>query len=278
MLAWIIGLTMSAMAGISGRGRDEITRGLDGRRFVTPSELAANLGISQDRAAEKLGAWARDGWVRRVRRGLYIGVPVDAPDPVSWSEDALIVADQVWRPCYFTGWTAARHWGMTEQVFRTTVLKSTTRVRSSNVRLLDHDYLLVHCATEALTWGTASEWRDGVRLLMADPARTVVDVLDRPRLGGGIRHGAEILVGYFEDHDADSLVAAAERFGSGSVFKRLGYLAETLSLGDRGLIEACQERLTAGVSPLDPSGPAGGRRIMRWGLRLNVSVTDEGAS
>ena len=34
----------------------------------------------------------------------------------------------------------------------------------------------------------------------------------------------------------------------------------------------------AGVSALDPDGPAGGRRTMRWGLRVNVLVTDEGPS
>ena len=47
-------------------------------------------------------------------------------------------------PCYFTGWTAASHWALTDQVFRTTVLKTTARVRASSVRLLDHDYLLSH--------------------------------------------------------------------------------------------------------------------------------------
>ena len=31
-------------------------------------------------------AWASRGWLRRVRRGLYIAVPVDARDPATWGE------------------------------------------------------------------------------------------------------------------------------------------------------------------------------------------------
>src|SRR5580658_10318870 len=152
--------------------------------------------------------------MRRVRRGLYIGVPVDATAPAAWSEDALLVAARVWAPCYFTGWTAAHHWALTEQVFRTSVLKTPERVRASAIRLLDHDYLVGHVSPEALSWGLKTEWRDGTRLRFADPARTVVDILDSPKLGGGVRHGAEVLAAYFDEHDPMSLVDAGDRLGN----------------------------------------------------------------
>jgi predicted transcriptional regulator of viral defense system len=185
---------MSTAAGIGAKGRAELTTVLGaGRRFVTPTDVVAAIGVDADTAAKKLSRWAADGWLRRARRGLYIPVPVDASSPAAWSEDALIVAAAVWSSCYFTGWTAANHWALTEQVFRTIVLKTSERVRASSVRLLDHDYLLSHVAAEAMEWGTKTEWQGEVRLRFADPARTVVDSLDRPRLGGGIRHGAEIL-------------------------------------------------------------------------------------
>src|ERR1700678_1536301 len=75
----------------------------------------------------------------------------------SWSEDALVVAAEVWNPCYFTGWTAAQHWALTEQVFRTTVLKTSERVRAATVRLLDHDYLVGHIEPESLSWGLQAD-------------------------------------------------------------------------------------------------------------------------
>src|SRR6266567_3072996 len=132
-------------AGISGRGRAELAQVLaTGRRFFKPADVVETLNVDTDTAAKKLARWAEAGWVRRVRRGLYIGVPVYVTNPAGWSEGALLVAGEIWSPCYFTGWTAAHHWALTEQVFRTTVLKTSGRVRASTMRLLDNDFIVNH--------------------------------------------------------------------------------------------------------------------------------------
>lgn len=89
-------------AGISVAGRMELARVLGGRRFVTTADVSGVLGVDADTAAKKLARWVAQGWVRRIRRGLYIGVPVDAAQPEAWTEDPLVVAAAVW-PCYFTG-------------------------------------------------------------------------------------------------------------------------------------------------------------------------------
>lgn len=266
-------------AGISGKGRAELAQVFaTGRRFIEPADVSGALSVDADTATQKLARWAADGWVRRVRRGLYIGVPIDAADPSAWAEDTLLVASAVWSPCYFTGWTAANHWGLTEQVFRTTVLKTTRRVRRSSERLLDRDYLVTHVAPEALAWGVRSEWHDGTRLHFADPGRTVVDILDSPGLGAGIRHVAEIVRSYLDDDDPERLIEYGDRLGNRAVFKRLGYIVEALGLDAPGLVSACEERVSAGISALDPDGPSGGRRVMRWGLRINVRLGFEGHS
>ncbi len=267
---------MSEGSGISIRGRAELTKVLGTNpRFVTPRDLAGALGIDAATAAKKLSRWAAEGWLRRARRGLYIPVPVDAATPSAWSEDALIVATAVWSPCYFTGWTAANYWSLTDQVFRTTVVKTSRRVRSSSARMLDHDYLLAHVSHKDMAWGIKTEWRGEVKLLIADPARTVIDILDLPRLGGGIRHAAEILATFLDEHDPKVLIDYGDRLGNRAVFKRLGYITEVLGKDRDGLVEACRQRLSAGVSSLDPDGPPGGRGVSRWGLRVNVRVGPE---
>jgi predicted transcriptional regulator of viral defense system len=270
---------MSKPAGIGSQGRAELTRVLgSGRRLVTPADVVTALDVDAGAAAKRLSRWAADGWLRRVRRGLYIPVPVDVANPATWSEHALIVAAAIWEPCYFTGWTAANHWALTEQVFRTTILKTAARVRSSSAHALDHDYIVSHASADHFDWGLKNEWRDEVRLRFADPARTVIEVLDSPHLGGGIRHGAEILTSYLDDHPASTLVGYGDRLGNRAVFKRLGYLVEVLGLPYEDLVIACRGRLSSGVSLLDPAGPDEGRRSSRWGLRINVPVAREGPS
>jgi predicted transcriptional regulator of viral defense system len=167
---------------------------------------------------------------------------------------------------------------LTEQIFRTTVVKTTQRVRRSQVRLLDSDYLLMHVAEDRLTWGMRLTWHEEVRLQIADPTRTIVDILDTPRIGGGIRHAAETLDAYLDTNDSARLIEYAERLGNRAVFKRLGYLTETLGRDEPELIAACQARLSAGIALLDPDAPPGGPRIPTWGLRANVRVTPQSPS
>lgn len=264
--------------GISATGRAELATVAGRRRFISPEDAAADLGVDRHVAARKLAHWAEKGWLRRVRRGLYIPVPVEAERPEAWSADPMVVASKVWSPCYFTGWTAAGHWSLTEQVFRTTVLKTAQRVRESTVRLLDHDYLLSHIAEGELDWGIASVWHEEARLNIADPARTVVDILDAPRLAGGVRHVAEILSAYLDDHESQRLVDYADRLDNRAVFKRLGYLIELLGRDEPGLIAACRDRLSAGVALLDPDASSQGPRVPRWSLRANVRLEPQSPS
>ena len=265
-------------AGISTTGRDDLAVLVGrGRRLLTVDDAARLLGEDPGEVARKLARWAERGWFRRVRRGLYIPVPVEAENPAAWSEDALYLADAVWTPCYFTGWTAASHWGFTEQVFRTTVVKTAARVRASNQALLDHDYLVVHVPPEMI-WGTVALWRHDRRLQMADPARTIIDVLDQPALAGGIRHAGELVTAYLDGKDERALIAYGDRLGNHAVFKRLGYLVGALSLNRPELEGECRKRVSAGLALLDPSGPRTGKAVIKWGLRVNVHVEPGGAS
>lgn len=260
--------------GISAEGRAELAQVTSrGRRLVDVGDVAETLELDRNAAAKRLARWASRGWLRRVRRGLYLAVPVDVENPETWTEDPLILADEVWSPCYFTGWTSAQHWHLTDQIFRTVVVKTTQRVRSSDETLLDQDYLIGHVPPSALEWGLKAVWIRERRVRLADPARTVIDVLDEPHLGGGIRHVADILESFMLDRpEPHLLLEYGDRLGNRTVFKRLGYLLGELDLGEEGLRAACRSRISTGISLLDPSASERGKRISEWNLRANVDL------
>jgi predicted transcriptional regulator of viral defense system len=160
-------------------------------------------------------------------------------------------------------------------VFRTIVLKTTQRVRAAEQHLLEHRCLLRHIP-EAARWETAPVWIDELRVEMADPARTVIDMLDDPGLGGGIRQVTDILEAYLDEHDPDQLVAYGDRLGNRTVFKRLGYLLSHTRPDSATLLEACRARISRGVSLLDPTAPPRGGRVMEWNIRVNVPVQGRG--
>ena len=258
--------------GLAAAGRRELTAVLAQGRTTTIWSAAAALGVSNDEAAKRLAAWTSRGWLRRVRRGLYLGVPVDAPDPFTWSEDAWYLADLVWHPCYITGWSAANHWSLTDQVFRSTVLATVQRVRRVEQDLAGNNYLVHHVAQDAMGWGMCTEWRHDRRILIADPTRTVAEMLGTPALGGGIRHVIEILGEYLIENSAESLIEPLEKLSNGAAFKRLGFLLEHLGNDDTRAIDRAVKNLTTGIASLDPLLPPNGARSSRWGLIVNADI------
>jgi predicted transcriptional regulator of viral defense system len=89
-------------------------------------------------------------------------------------------------------------------------------------------------------FGLRKVWRRHLPVLVSDPSRTIIDILNEPATGGGIRHVADVLQAYFEsDHRDDStLVNYGTRLGNATVFKRLGYLVERLGINAPTVLEA----------------------------------------
>jgi predicted transcriptional regulator of viral defense system len=264
----------SASLGISRANRpalEELHRSFHGP--FTPAEASAVLGVEPKRAHELLAYLARRGWLTRVRRGLYVPVPLEAQVSGEWSEDAWILAAKTFEPCFIGGWSACEHWQLTEQIFRTVIVVTTRRVRDRRPTLQGSP-LLVKTVSEHHFFGMRRVWRGGIAVHVSDPSRTVLDVLDDPSLGGGIKHVTEILATYLtgEHRDDDLLLDYATRLGNRTVFKRLGYLTEAIQPAASDLVAACLARRSSGVTKLDPDGPEGGGIDSRWGLRVNVSV------
>lgn len=256
--------------GLSAASRRELATLFGaGKRTVSVDEAAMALDVSRVSAAKRLAALASRGWLRRIRRGLYLAVPADAAVPSAWTEDAWYLADLVWKPCYIGGWTAANHWSLTDQVFRSTIVMTTNRVRRVSQELAGVTYLVHHVPPAALEWGLAAEWRHERRISLSNPERTVADVLARPELGGGIRHTMEILDTLMLDASIVDIADAVKHLKNGAALKRLGFLLEALGHNT----DAIDLPMSSGVVLLDPAMPAGGPRSPKWGLRVNVDVS-----
>src|SRR6202035_916571 len=107
----------------------------------------------------------------------------------------------------------------TEQVFRTLLVVTARRVRHRDLDVQGLPFHLTVRDQEAM-FGTVSVWRGQNRVPVSDPSRTVIDVLDDPRLGGGIRTVADVLREYLqgEHRDDDQLVEYGDRLGNRAVF------------------------------------------------------------
>jgi predicted transcriptional regulator of viral defense system len=279
----MVNAVSSAALGVSVEGINRENRALVERLHremsgaFGVSEAAAALGLEEEQAGKLLPYLARRGWLSRVRRGLYVAVPLDARRPGEWLEDAWIVADRVFSPCYIGGWTACEHWDLTEQTFRTILVVTSKKVRHRD-QVIQSTPFRITVRSEDRLFGSAPVWRGQVRVQVSDPTRTVVDILDDPTLGGGMRSVADVVHEYFasEHREDDLLTDYADRLGNRAVFKRLGYLLEHIGVDAPDLVATCLERRSSGLVALDPSVDAKGRIVRRWGVRVNVTLGTPG--
>lgn len=170
----------------------------------------------------------------------------------------------MFEPCYIGGWSAAEHWGLTEQIFSSLCVMTTTRPRNRKP-LLRRTKFDLHTVPATHLIGLKTVWRGGTRVRLSDPARTLIDMMADPALGGGIRHVAEMLASLLHDQPKEGakLTDYAAKLGIGAVYKRLGFLLQRDHPDQIALIAACQANLSAGYAKLDPSLPAD-RLITVW--------------
>lgn len=258
---------MIDLAGIERKGRERLISLL--RKTgptITVKEASAVLGLPLLQTAKFMARWANRGWLVRVRRGLYTPVPLQARRPEDVITDPWIVAARVFAPCYIGGWSAAENWGLTEQIFRTVVVM-TTQPRGPRKQRIQSTEFWLKKIPEWRLFGIKGLWRDGVQVPVSDPTKTVIDMLDDPAVGGGVRMVEDVLRTYLasEEKDLDHLLDYATRMRNGAVEKRLGYLLECSGLGEKQVISKIRTRLTQGNAKLDPALPAG-RLVTRWRL------------
>jgi predicted transcriptional regulator of viral defense system len=236
-------------------------------QFVTVTDASQALSIDRAAATKLLARWHRQGWITRVRRGLYAPVPLSSLPTDQVLEDPWAIVPQLFSAAYIGGATAAHHWDLTEQLFRSVFVYTTQDVRRAHQTVHGTAFVVRHISKDKL-FGTRTVGRGRVKTEISDVHRTIIDLLDSPADGGGIRQVADCLRAYFarSDCNATTLLGYAERFGNGAVFKRLGFLGETLGASPE-LIDACAKHLTQGIVKLDPSA-ASPRMTRRWRLWL----------
>lgn len=245
--------------GLSGQSRARLGELLKrSTGTISPQQAARFLNLPQDRAAKLLSRWASQGWLARVRRGLYVPVPLEAQSPDVALEDAWLVAERLFSRCYIGGWSAAEHWGLTRQIFRTLLVFTTRKPRDRAPVLRGTSFRLRSVGEQAL-FGLKPVWRGQARVNVSDPSRTLVDLLADPASGGGLRATVDVLRTYLDSRELrnrDLLLEYSQRLGSGAVFKRLGYLLERYAASETDAIAFCRARLSQGYAKLDPTLPA----------------------
>ncbi|MBF0431391.1 MAG: hypothetical protein HQK83_08945 [Fibrobacteria bacterium] len=180
----------------------------------------------------------------------------------------------VFKPAYISGWSAAEHWDLTEQIFNT-VSVSTLSPQRRNIQQLGNITFRTKLIDKERFFGVKKIWIGSTAIEMADPSRMLIEIMALPRFGGGGRHMIDVTRQYWnaEVCNPDLLLEYALKYKRGVVFKRLGFLAERLKAPiSKEWLNTCHNNISKGISYLDPDGPQKGKIMSKWNLKINIPI------
>jgi predicted transcriptional regulator of viral defense system len=243
---------LAGLGKLSRRRLSDVLRNSTG--CISVSLVAETLLVSREQARLYLSSWAKNGWLRRIRRGLYFPVDVAAETPDSGLLDPWVVASQIFSPCYIGGWSAAQHWDFTEQIFESTIVITSRRLNQKEQSVAGLAFLIKKSAP-AKMFGLKTIWKDQVKIQVSDPHKTIIDMLDNPSIGGGIRSVIDLFQQYLSSSHCDltMLTQYANMMKNRTIFKRLGFILSKIKPQEVHWITYCLEHLSKGNSQLDPS-------------------------
>lgn len=255
---------LAGLGKLSRRHLSEVLRHSKG--CVSVDLVVGTLSVSREQARLYLSLWAKNGWLRRVRRGLYVPIDLAAEALDGGFLDPWIIASQIFFPCYIGGWSAAKYWDFTEQIFESTIVFTSRRLNQKE-HSIDGLAFLVKKLTPNKMFGLKGIWKDHMKIQVSDPHKTIIDMLDDPSIGGGIRSVVDFFQKYLcsSDYDLSTLIQYAEKMQNRAIFKRLGFILSKIQPQEDHWIAYCLTHLSQGNSQLDPTSK-GERLIKKWRL------------
>lgn len=233
-----------------------------GNHTFTIEEAAIVLGMSAKEAANLMSRWVGHGRFVRLKRGLYARVKQER----ELLDDPWITATKLYHPCYIGALSAAEYWGLTNQKISNLFIFTIKKPKNHNP-VINHVSYCLRTIPEDAMFGLTSVVRDTAEVFVSDPARTMVDLLVDPQLGGGINNVIDTLISYLKSShkNMELLLDYAKHHYNRAVVKRLGYLLERCQSGEFNTIWFCKSMMNTGYIKLD-SQMSADKLITRWGL------------
>ncbi len=263
---------MSQLAGIGKVYRSKLSRVLEQHAgVITPSIVAEVLQVPTQESGRLLARWSKQGWVRRVKRGVYLPISLSSTSTEPVVEEPYLIAEAIYGPGYIGGFSAVKHWDLSEQIIETVTYFTRKNIKNRNPIHGDVKFRIKTVVKHKI-FGLKTIWVGSKKIFISDPTKTVVDLFDDPNLVGGMTIVNEIFSEYYESdyYDFDLLLRYILRISNKSIFKRLGFLLDTsYSINEEQLL-ILRRNMSEGYSIFDPA-TASTCTVSKWRLKMSQS-------
>lgn len=240
------------------------------KRIFSTHEAGTLLGWSHKEIHPILFRLVKKGRLIRLKRGLFCVQSLGVTKP-GYSQNWLLIARALAgdKPYFISYYSAMQLHGMTGESVQTVFISMSEQHQPPRHLQIPIRFVAV---PQKRFWGLEEKWvTQEAKVRTSDRERTIVDILDRPDLAGGI---SEIVRGLWmvqKEIDPSKLVTYAKWFASYAAAKRLGFLMEKMSIGQGKDIEKLHNftKESPSYAFLDPTASKAGRYLDRWHLRIN---------
>jgi predicted transcriptional regulator of viral defense system len=239
--------------------------------LTTAAEL---MGVDRPHAVDILHLAAKRGLITQIQRGIYNLVPFELGSASFHLENryAIVAASMLGKPYYLSHGSALDLHGLVTQPSFEIYVSITNRLAKRN-----QGGATVHFVKtlEPNFFGYAlHDLGNNQKVFVSDLERSLIDGFMRSKYCGGMVEVAKAVFMSKSRINLKKLVAYARRMNTNAAIRRLGFVLETLGLGDKALLADLQTGLPIGVVKLDQELSLEGARNSKWGLRLNVSAEE----
>ena len=261
---------MSELAGIGKSYRKKLSRVLERNYSVITANLVSEtLNIPRQESGRLLSRWNKSGWIKRIKRGSYVPVPIDSTTSKVILDEPFLVVDSLYSPGYVAGFSAIKHWDFTEQIIESVTYFTLKKVINRNPIHGGIKFKLKTISKHKL-FGLKTVWIGSKKVSVSDPCKTIIDLLDDPKLVGG----STIIIDFFSEYieskhyDFDLLIKYAHQMNNKTIFKRLGLIYESMFNANEDVLSIFLKNISAGYSEFDPT-VSSIHTIAKWKLKTS---------
>lgn len=247
--------------------------------FIQASQIGETKGISRQTVRNTLGKMVQSSWLTRVKRGLYV-----IKSPLNTEEvHPFAIAQALVSPMAISHWSALAHHGLTTQIPPMVQASTPAKVVTPEMRsgqayrprgtaawlVLDIEIEFINTKAEKF-WGFTNEWVSSWhRVPVTDPERTILDLIIRSDIFGGISMAIETITTHLERIDLGQLINYSIQYDVGAYIKRLGWILEINGVNE-DILKPLLMYKTQNYYQLDPLFNDQGEPITRWNLYNNL--------
>jgi len=263
-------VVMSELSGIGKSYRNKLSRVLENNySVITPNLVSETLNISVQEAGRLLSRWNKSGWIKRIKRGSYIPIPLESTTNKVIVEEPFLVVDSLYGSGYIAGFSAVKHWDLTEQIIESVTYFTLNKVKNRNPIHGGIKFKLKTISKHKL-FGFKTLWIGSKKIKISDPSKTMIDLLDDPKIVSGITIVIDFFSEYFdsEHYDFDLLIQYAHQMKNKTIFKRLGLIYETMFNANEEVLSLFLKNISSGFSEFDPT-VSSTHNIVKWKLKAS---------